>query len=43
MNSEKMTEQIDQDRRRFCGAAAMTVAAAQFGAFKLAWTHGQPR
>ena len=31
MGTIKMSEQIDQHRRRFFGTAAMTIAAAQFG------------
>ena len=31
MTTIPMSEKIDQQRRRFFGAAAMTVAAAQFG------------
>ena len=31
MDTIKMSEQIDQHRRRFFGTAAMTIAAAQFG------------
>ena len=30
---KKMSEEINRNRRRFCGTAAMTVAAAQFGLF----------
>ena len=33
MNAMKPREEIDQDRRRFLGNAAMTVAAAPFGVF----------
>jgi pimeloyl-ACP methyl ester carboxylesterase len=33
MNTRKTSEYIDQNRRRFCRAAAMTVAASQFGLF----------
>jgi hypothetical protein len=28
-----MPEEINHDRRRFCGTAAMTIAAAQLGVF----------
>jgi hypothetical protein len=28
-----MSEEVNQDRRRFFGAVAMTIAAAQFGMF----------
>ena len=31
MNKIKMSDDIDRERRRFFGAAAMTFAAAQFG------------
>jgi pimeloyl-ACP methyl ester carboxylesterase len=31
MNTVKMSEDINQNHRRFCGTAAMTIAAAQFG------------
>ena len=30
MNTKKTSEEINQNRRRFCGTAAMTIAAAQF-------------
>src|SRR6202161_4773636 len=30
MNTKKMSEEINQNRCRFCGTAAMTIAAAQF-------------
>jgi pimeloyl-ACP methyl ester carboxylesterase len=33
MSTIKMSEEINHGRRRFCGTAAMTVAAAQFGMF----------
>src|ERR1700678_2317586 len=33
MNTMRMSEEIDQNRRRFFGAAAMTIAAAQLGMF----------
>jgi pimeloyl-ACP methyl ester carboxylesterase len=33
MNTVKISEEIDHDRRRFFGSAAMTIAAAQFGMF----------
>ena len=35
MNSIKISEQIDNDRRRFLGAAGMALAAAQLGVFAL--------
>ena len=35
-----MSEEIDRDRRRFLGTAAMTIAAAQFGVSGSA--HAQP-
>src|SRR5882724_11825509 len=31
LEENKMSEEINYDRRRFFGAAAMTIAAAQFG------------
>ena len=31
-NADKMSEEIDHDRRLFLAAAAMTIAAAQLGA-----------
>ena len=31
MNTTKMSEEVNHHRRRFVGAAAMTIAAAQFG------------
>jgi hypothetical protein len=31
MSSIKMSDEIDHNRRRFCGTAVMTIAAAQFG------------
>jgi pimeloyl-ACP methyl ester carboxylesterase len=40
MDTLRTTENIDQDRRRFFGAAAMTAAAAQFG--MLASANAQP-
>src|SRR3954447_23325899 len=40
MDTLRTTENIDQDRRRFFGAAAMTAAAAQFG--MLAFANAQP-
>jgi hypothetical protein len=33
MSPVKKSEEIDHNRRRFCGTAAMTMAAAQFGMF----------
>src|SRR3984885_9078780 len=33
MNNRENSEGIDRNRRRFCGAAAAAVTAAQFGAF----------
>ena len=33
MSTIKMSGEIDHDRRRFCGTAAMTIAAAQAGIF----------
>ena len=31
MSTIKMSDEIDHNRRRFSGSAAMTIAAAQFG------------
>ena len=31
MSPMKISEAINRHRRRFCGTAAMTIAAAQFG------------
>ena len=33
MNTIKMSQEIDHNRRRFCGSAAIAVAAAQLGVF----------
>jgi hypothetical protein len=33
MSTTKISREINHDRRRFCGAAAMTIAAAQAGRF----------
>ncbi len=33
MSAMKIQEEINQNRRRFCGTATMTIAAAQFGIF----------
>ena len=36
MNTSKMSEEVNHNRRRFLGRAVMTIAAAQFGMFSSA-------
>jgi hypothetical protein len=39
--SRDASKEVDPDRRRFCGAAAMTVAAAQLGMFGSAYAQSR--